>query len=95
MYYLPVRPRGRQRGESGIPLPLRAAALRMVRDGATLADAGREIGVTKQAVHQWCKAAGIIAGRKRKTIPRVVRAEQMQEKVAPSYATVAALSSSF
>ncbi|CAJ0866587.1 hypothetical protein AMST5_01874 [freshwater sediment metagenome] len=63
---LRVRPRGRQKGEAGVPLPLRAAALRMVAEGATLKAAGAALGVTKQAVHAWAKAEGVKVGKGRK-----------------------------
>jgi hypothetical protein len=72
-HHIYVRPRGRQRGESGVPLPLRAAALRMVAEGATLAEAGASVGVTRQAVHQWAKEDGGVFGRTKKTSPAVHR----------------------
>lgn len=66
-YHLPVRPRGRAKGEAGIPLPIRAAALRMVRDGMTYVEAGKAVGVSKQAVYRWAVEAGVTSGKGRRS----------------------------
>ena len=54
------------KGESGIPPALRAAALRMVAEGATLKAAGAAVGVSRQRVFQWAQAEGVKVGKRRK-----------------------------
>lgn len=38
----------------------------MVKDGATLAEAGAQVGISRQRVHQWAQDEGVKVGRGRK-----------------------------
>jgi hypothetical protein len=66
LYGVTVRPRGVPKGSRGVPMVLREAALRMVRDGCSLAKAGAAVGVSRQRVHQWAQAEGVVVGNGRK-----------------------------
>jgi hypothetical protein len=66
--------RGLKVGATGHTLADREEALAALRDGETLADVGKRFGISRQAVHGWVKAAGLIVPRTKTKPPPKKRA---------------------